>query len=178
MGWKETCAVKERMRFMVAVEKREESFAAICRRFGVSRRVGYKWLDRFEEEGACGLLDRSRAPRHHPQAMKQETAERCLQVRRTHPTWGPLKVRAYLERKVPTRAWPAASSIGELFDLDGLADDCAADGEHDRRAVRSRGPDGEATVASPQPAVERAFCPLRCRQRCLVHRLQGLVFDR
>ena len=60
MGWEETCAVEERMRFMVAVEKREESFAAICRRFGVSRRVGYKWLGRFEEEGACGLFDRSR----------------------------------------------------------------------------------------------------------------------
>jgi hypothetical protein len=41
MGWKETCAVEERMRFMVAVEKGEESFAAICRQFGVSRRIGY-----------------------------------------------------------------------------------------------------------------------------------------
>lgn len=69
MGWKETCAVEERMRFMVAAEKREESFAAICRRFGVSRRIGYKWLQRFEEEGAAGLLDRSRAPLHHPQAI-------------------------------------------------------------------------------------------------------------
>lgn len=120
MGWKETCAVEERMRFVVAVERREESFAAICRRFGVSRRVGYKWLQRFEEEGACGLLDRSRAPRHHPQAMAQETAERCLAVRRVHPSWGPLKVRAYLERRAPATAWPAASSIGELFDREGL----------------------------------------------------------
>ena len=49
MGWMETCAVEERMRFVIAVEKREESFAAICRQFGVSRRVGYKWLGRFEE---------------------------------------------------------------------------------------------------------------------------------
>lgn len=54
MGWTETCAVDERMRFMVAVEKGEESFAAICRRFDVSRRVGYKWLARFEEEGLPG----------------------------------------------------------------------------------------------------------------------------
>ena len=95
MGWKETCAVKERMRFMVAVEKGEESFAAICRRFDVSRRIGYKWLARFEEEGVAGLLDRSRAPRHHPQAIAPKVAERCLEVRRTHPTWGPKKVRAY-----------------------------------------------------------------------------------
>ncbi|MGY3348167.1 transposase-like protein [Bradyrhizobium sp. USDA 4474] len=50
MGWMETCAVDERMRFVVAAQKHEESFAAVCRRFGVSRRVGYKWLARFEAE--------------------------------------------------------------------------------------------------------------------------------
>jgi transposase InsO family protein len=120
MGWKETCAVEERMGFVVAIQKHEESFAATCRRFGVSRRTGYKWLARFEEEGACGLLDRARAPRHHPQAMAEEIAERCLEVRRAHPTWGPLKVRAYLERKAPATDWPAASTIGELFDRSGL----------------------------------------------------------
>lgn len=138
MGWEETCAVEERMRFMVAVEKREESFAAICRRFGVSRRVGYKWLGRFEEEGVCGLLDRSRAPRQHPQAMAQATAERCLEVRRAHPTWGPVKVRAYLKRKAPTKTWPAASSIGELFDREGLTV---------KRKLRRRSPPSSAPFA-------------------------------
>jgi hypothetical protein len=38
MGWMETCAVDERMRFVIAAGKHEESFAALCRRFGVSRR--------------------------------------------------------------------------------------------------------------------------------------------
>jgi transposase len=75
---------EERMRFMVAVEKAEESFAAICRRFGVSRRIGYKWLARFEEHGAAGLLDHSRAPLHHPQTIAPKLAERCLEVRRAH----------------------------------------------------------------------------------------------
>src|SRR5215212_11795149 len=60
MGWTETCAVEERMRFVLAVQEHEESFAAVCRQFGVSRRVGYKWLARFEEEGAAGLFDRPR----------------------------------------------------------------------------------------------------------------------
>lgn len=120
MGWTETCAVDERMRFMVAVEKGEESFAAICRRFDVSRRVGYKWLARFEEEGVAGLFDRSRAPLHHPQAIAPNIVERCLAVRRAHPTWGPVKVRAYLERDAPKTDWPVASTIGELFDREGL----------------------------------------------------------
>jgi len=116
----ETCAVDERMRFVIAAEKREEPFAAICRRFGVSRRVGYKWLARYQEAGVEGLLDRSRAPRHHSQMIAEEIAERCLAVRQTHPTWGPLKVRAWLERQAPAIEWPAASTIGALFDREGL----------------------------------------------------------
>ena len=143
MGWTETCAVEERMRFMVAVEKGEESFAAICRRFDVSRRIGYKWLARFEEEGVAGLLDHSRAPLHHPQAIAPKVAERCLEVRRAHPTWGPVKVRAYLERAAPKTAWPAASTIGELFDREGLTV---------RRKLRRRSPPSSAPFAHCEAA--------------------------
>lgn len=143
MGWKETCAVDERMRFVVAAEKGEESFAALCRRFDVSRRVGYKWLARYEEEGAAGLFDRSRAPRHHPQAIASEIAERCLEIRRTHPTWGPVKVRAYLERTAPQAEWPAASTIGELFDHEGLTV---------KRKLRRRSPPSSAPFAGCEAA--------------------------
>lgn len=120
MGWMETCAVDERMRFVMAVERQEEPFAAVCRRFGVSRKSGYKWLGRYEEVGVEGLVDRSRAPLHHPQALTDEIAEQCLAVRRAHPTWGPVKVRAWLERRRGETAWPAASTIGALFDREGL----------------------------------------------------------
>src|SRR6266508_2917969 len=120
MGWMETCAVDERMRFVMVVEAREEAFAAVCRRFGVSRKSGYKWLERYGEAGVEGLVDRSRAPLHHPQAMTEESAERCLAVRRAHPTWGPVKVRAWLERRAPQTPWPVASTIGALFDREGL----------------------------------------------------------
>jgi len=120
MGWMETCAVAERMRFVMAVVEREEAFAVVCRQFGVSRRTGYKWLERYREEGVAGLLDRSRAPLHHRHAVASEIAERCLAARWEHPTWGPVKVRAWLERRVPQTAWPAASTIGVLFDREGL----------------------------------------------------------
>src|SRR5712671_2826522 len=120
MGWMETCAVVERMRFVMAAETGEETFAAICRRFGVSRKTGYKWLDRYRVEDVEGLRDRSRAPHHHPQAVPAAKAERCVEVRKAHPTWGPAKVRALLQRRAPGTPWPAASTIGELFDREGL----------------------------------------------------------
>ena len=138
MGWMETCAVDERMRFVMAAEKHEESFAALCRGFGVSRRVGYKWLARYREAGVPGLLDRSRAPLRHPHAIEDDIAERCLAVRREHPTWGPLKVRASLERKAPAKEWPAASTIGALFDREGLTV---------KRKLRRRSPPSSAPFA-------------------------------
>jgi transposase InsO family protein len=137
----ETCAVDERMRFMMAVEERceeQESFAAVCRRFGVSRRTGYKWLERYEADGVAGLIERSRAPLHHPDAMTDEIAARCVAVRREHPSWGPVKVRAFLERRAPRTAWPAASSIGQLFDREGLTV---------KRRLRRRSPPSSAPFA-------------------------------
>lgn len=143
MGWTETCAVEERMRFVLAVLEQAESFAALCRQFGVSRRVGYKWLARFELEGVAGLFDRPRTPRHQPQRMADDVAERCLEVRRKYPTWGPIKVRAYLMRKSGQTEWPAASTIGELFDREGLTV---------KRKLRRRSPPSSAPFADCQAA--------------------------
>jgi putative transposase len=41
-------------------------------------------------------------------------------VRYEHPTWGPRKVLAWLERRWPQTDWPAASTVGVLFDREGL----------------------------------------------------------
>src|SRR5260370_3808663 len=138
MGWTETCAVDERMRFVLAAERQEEAFAVACRRFGVSRRTGYKWLERYREAGVEALIDRSRAPLHHPQGMTREIAESCLAVRRAHPTWGPAKVRGRLERRAPRTPWPAASTIGALFDREGLTV---------KRRLRRRSPPSSAPFA-------------------------------
>jgi putative transposase len=143
MGWMETCTVDERMRFVLAIERREESIASACRRFGISRKTGYKWLGRYREAGFGGLLDQSRAPRHHPQAIGGRIAERCLEVRRAYPTWGPVKVRAYLERRWPATDWPAASTIGELFDREGLTV---------KRKIRRRSPPSSAPFAHCEAA--------------------------
>ncbi len=120
MGKPETRAVDKRMRFVTAVEAGEETVTALCRRFGFSRKTGYKWLERYCCGGIEGLADRSRAPHEHPQAVATAIAERCLAVRHAHPTWGPVKVCAWLERHDRAVDWPAASTIGVLFDRAGL----------------------------------------------------------
>ena len=120
MPWKETCAVDERMRFVLAVASGEESFSYWCRRFEISRKTGYKWLARYDEAGVSGLDDRSRRPHHCPHELEERLASACLAVRRRHPRWGPRKVRKRLLLDEPETAWPAASTIGVLFDREGL----------------------------------------------------------
>ena len=111
MPWKESCVMDERMGFIVDQGSDEWTMSELCERYEISRKTGYKWLERYREGGVAGLVDRSRAPLHRPQAMSAEIAEFCLAVRREHPTWGPIKVKAWLERRRPRIEWPAASTI-------------------------------------------------------------------
>jgi putative transposase len=138
MGWMETCAVDERMRFVMMAEEQEEAFAAVCRQFGISRKTGYKWLERYRAEGVIGLTDRSRAPQIHPHEVAPEIAERCLAVRRAHRTWGPVKVQGWLKDNEPGNKWPAVSTIGALFDREGLTV---------KRQLRRRAPPSSAPFA-------------------------------
>jgi len=79
MSWKETCPVTERMQFVLAFQKGEQTLSELCQCFGITRRTGYKWLDRFKQSGALGLQDASRAPRNHPNAVAPEIEERIVE---------------------------------------------------------------------------------------------------
>ncbi len=94
--------------------------AELSRRYGVSRPTGYKWAERYEARGWEGLQDESRAPHQHPNAIAEGVEEAILELRRTHPTWGPRKLRARLERARPQWSWPVASTIGALLKREGL----------------------------------------------------------
>ena len=120
MPWKETCAVDERMRFVVEYQEGLETMAELCRAYGISRQSGYKWVWRYADLGPPGLLDRSRGPRCHPNAVRPEIVQAVLEARAAHPTWGPKKLRVWLEGRSSGRWWPAASTIGDILTRHGL----------------------------------------------------------
>jgi putative transposase len=47
MPFQETCVMDERQRFIAEIQLSLRSFSETCRRFGISRKTGYKWLDPF-----------------------------------------------------------------------------------------------------------------------------------
>ena len=121
MPWTETSAVEQRMAFVREALREVDSKAALCRRYGISRPTGDKWIRRYLAEGSQGLEDRSSAPLHHPNEVSAAVAERIVALRTRRMTWGPRKLKAYLHRREPWIAWPAASTIGELLGRRGLS---------------------------------------------------------
>jgi putative transposase len=120
MPWKETCPMSEKMLFIVAVEEQPDAcFADLCRAFGISRKTGYKWIQRYELLGPGGLEDAQPIAYHHPRALDLETTERITIARKEHPTWGPKKLRALLAAAQLERL-PSASAIGEVLKRQGL----------------------------------------------------------
>jgi putative transposase len=120
MPWKETSPVLERKKFVEEYERGVYSVAELCRRFGISRKTGYKWLKRFDEGGAAELADRGRRPRRSPNAVDPRIAAALLSARKQRPTWGPKKLRAVLAASNPSLKLPSVSTIASLFKRNGL----------------------------------------------------------
>jgi len=110
----------QRKDFITEWLKGERTFTELCAVCGIARRTGYKWVERFQENGRAGLEERSRAPHRSPQAIEESQAAAIVAERQKHPTWGARKIRQILEREQPRAGWPAASSIGDLLKREGL----------------------------------------------------------
>ena len=121
MPWQEVCVQERRIRFIHDWQKQEDSMAELCRRYGISRRVGYKWIERYKLDGIEGLQDHSRAPKRHPNQTPATIEERILALRAKHSRWGPTTLKAVLERKDAAVKWPARSTIGNLLRRRGLS---------------------------------------------------------
>lgn len=122
MPWKETDPMFERMKFVEAHRNGLYTMTELCERFGVSRRIGYKWLARFEEGGASALTDVSRRPHHSPLKTPADVEAMLVKAKRAHPDWGPWKLVSTLRSRYPDRRWPSPSTAGGILARHGLVE--------------------------------------------------------
>lgn len=121
MPWLETAPMEQRERFIADHRRALYSMTELCARYGISRKTGYKWLDRFAEAGRPGLQSRSHAPHYCPHKIEPAMAELLCVARRAHPSWGPVKLLDWLRPRHPgIRSWPAPSTVGDLLAREGL----------------------------------------------------------
>src|ERR1700733_656741 len=79
------------------VEEVTGNVSKTCRYFGISRRLYYKWIERYRELGLEGLRDRSKRPKTCPQATQTEVIGKIIYLRQNYH-FGPLKIMMYLKR--------------------------------------------------------------------------------
>ncbi len=111
MPWLETDPVTERKRFILEAEGGLFSHAGLCRRHGISRKTGYKWLELYALEGPEGLLDRSHRPDSCPHATPAYVLEAAFALRRRRPTWGAAKILGRLDELHPDWPLPAPQTL-------------------------------------------------------------------
>lgn len=137
----------ERMRFVIRLED-GESMASLCREFGISRKTGYKILERYQECGMEGLTDRTRRPFRYANQLPEAVEAAIVAAKRERPHWGARKIRERLLRRLPHAVKvPACSTIHAVLDRHGLV----------RRAGRRR-TRAEGTALSSPLAPNELWC--------------------
>jgi transposase InsO family protein len=114
MPWKERKTMSLREEFVVLACGEGVNMRELCERFGVSRKTGYKWVNRYVASGREGLRDRSRRPQRSPERTAAEIEQRVVELREAHPAWGGRKLRHRL-LKLGCESVPAASTITEIL---------------------------------------------------------------
>ena len=96
--------MKERKQFIDDHVLGEYTVSELCRRYGISRKTGYKWINRFMAR--CEPGDRSSRPHHSPKAVAEWLEDAIVRARKRKPRWGPRKLRDALLRRRRRRLWP------------------------------------------------------------------------
>jgi putative transposase len=115
MPWRERSPVDLRVQFISEYQTGLWSMTDLAAQYGISRKTGYKWVERAATGGVAALLDQSRRPRVQPTATARAVVDALLAVRRRHPGWGAKKLLAMVRRQDPEAAWPSRSTVCDLL---------------------------------------------------------------
>jgi transposase-like protein len=97
MPWRKVSLMDQRKEFVRLFQQPDVNRRELCRRFGISPKVGYKWLARATVEEKDWARDRSRRPHVSPTRSPTEIETAVLEIRDAHPAWGARKIHHCLE---------------------------------------------------------------------------------
>ena len=121
MPWNQVTPMEEIIRFVTLAQTDRFTLTDLCEQFGISRKTGYKHLERYAAGGWKALQPRSHRPHAFPQRTNDAVEALILAERRRHRTWGPKKLHAILQTKHGVETPPARSTIGEILRRHGLS---------------------------------------------------------
>lgn len=114
MPWEERNIMSERMCFVSRLEEGER-MTDLCREYGISRKTGYKFWNRYQLFGPIGLYDESRAPITIRHRTSKELQQRIVEWKMEHPTWGAKKIRVELDRRYKELNIPSFQTVHNIL---------------------------------------------------------------
>ena len=100
----------ERVRFVARLLEGEK-MAPLCAEFGISRKTGYKILDRYRDDRVTAFTDRSRRPYRQANRLPPQLEAVIVRLKREYPGWGAPKIREKLRRQSSAVQLPAISPV-------------------------------------------------------------------
>lgn len=92
MPFIEQSIMSQRTEFCILSSKPGSNISELCRRFKITRRTGYKWLERYIRDGLPGLADKSKRPHHFPNQTSEGIEKYVIKIRGTDQEWGSKKL--------------------------------------------------------------------------------------
>lgn len=120
MPWRETRPMDQKTQFIADYLRQTLDMTELCRLYGISRKTGYKWIERYIERGPAGLEDGSRRPANSPRQTPPEVVAALIEVRQHHPTWGAKKLLPFLAKRHPDWDLPGRSTVCDILSRYGL----------------------------------------------------------
>ena len=112
MPWSPVTVNNQREEFVSLARQADANVSDLCRRFGISRKTGYKWLGREH------LDDCSRRPLSTPTQTATEIQSKVVALRAAHPAWGGRKISHVLARDESVELAP--STVTSILHRHGL----------------------------------------------------------
>jgi len=120
MPWKEELPMNQKTQFISEYLNGTFTVTELCERYNISRKTGYKWIGRYEEEGPGGLEERSSRPRSSPEQTPEDLRQAIIEARKKHKSWGSKKLLKLLKRKRPGAPWPSRRTVSDILKKEGL----------------------------------------------------------
>jgi transposase InsO family protein len=119
MPWKEMDPMSMKLEFVLKAVSGREAMSDLCAQYGISRKTGYKWRERFMARGMAGLSERSRRPGSSPRGLDEDSVCRIIELKLAHPHWGARKLMEIWRRSY-AEGLPSESSFKRVLSKAGL----------------------------------------------------------
>ena len=125
MPWENKTVEELRKEFIASVQE-STNISSLCREFGISRKTGYKWINRSKQND--DLKDRSHVPKNVPNRTSQDIENRILTVRSDNPGWGASTIHKVLENE-GVKDLPCIRTVNNIL----KRNDCISQEESEKR---------------------------------------------